>query len=638
MEKDSKEMEILYEDIVLFHKGMHYKCYKFMGAHFKKENGINGYRFTVWAPNAKEVRVVGDFNRWNGDKHGMVKISKGGLWSIFIPDIKHNEIYKFEILGKNNTIYLKADPYGFFSEKRPNTASITVKPHEYIWNDEKWITIRKEIDADACPINIYEVHMGSWKRDKHGEFLSYKELARLLPKYVKKMGYTHVEIMPLMEHPLDDSWGYQVTGYYSPTSRFGKPSDFKYFIDCCHRMGIGVILDWVPGHFCKDAHGLYKFDGTSLYEYKDVIKAENLGWGAANFDLGKAEVKSFLISNALYWIKEFHVDGLRVDAVANMIYLDYGKECGQWHPNSNGGNENLEAIQFTKELNERISKEEPKALIIAEESTSWPMVTGKVENGSLGYKLKWNMGWMNDILKYMELDSSMKKYNHNLITFSLMYAYSENFVLPISHDEVVHGKKSLIDKMWGDYWNKFAGFRAFLAYMYCHPGKKTLFMGSEFAQFIEWRFYEELQWKLLSFEMHAKTIKFTKKLNSIYKKEKALWELDKDSEGFQWIDVNNKEQSIIIFMRKSYDIRYDLIVVCNFTPKVYYDYKIGVPYRGTYVELLNTDHEEFGGSGQVMGELLFSRDEKWHNCNYSIKVKIPPMATMILKIENIDIN
>ncbi|MEG0771960.1 1,4-alpha-glucan branching protein GlgB [Clostridium sp.] len=636
MRKSIEENYVSDYDVYLFHEGNHYESYKFMGAHFKKENNRNGYRFTLWAPNAKEVRIVGDFNNWIGDKHPITKVKETGFWSGFIPGLKENEVYKYEIITSNGDRKLKADPYGFFSEKRPNTASITLKPCNYVWKDQCWTEKRKEINSDYCPVNIFEVHLGSWRRRENGEFLSYRELAKLLPNYAKTMGYTHIEIMPLMEHPLDDSWGYQVTGYYSPTSRYGSPKDLKYFIDCCHRSGVGVILDWVPGHFCKDDHGLFRFDGSAQYEYEDPQKGENSGWGAANFDLGKPEVKSFLISNALYWLGEFHIDGLRMDAVANMLYLDYCRESHGWTPNKNGGNENLEAMVFIKELNEAINKEFPDTITIAEESTTWPKVTGKVEKEGLGFSYKWNMGWMNDMLKYMGIDPICRKHNHVLITFSLMYAYSERFILPISHDEVVHGKKSLIDKMWGDYWNKFAGFRAFLAYMYCHPGKKTLFMGNEFAQFIEWRFNEELEWHLLELDMHKKAHKFTKTLNKLYKMEPALWKLDSEPLGFQWIDVNNSNQSIIVFMRKSYDVKDTLIIICNFTPVVYYDYKIGVPFRGTYVEILNTDHKDFGGSGQVMEQVLFAQDGKWHNESYTLTVKVPPMATMILKIENID--
>ncbi len=624
-------------DIQLFHKGNHYKCYKFMGSHFTKENRRLGVRFTTWAPKAQSVVVTGSFNDWNiEEKYSLERISKDGLWSIFIPGIKEQYLYKYEITTLDGKKVLKSDPYAFYSEKRPNTASIMIKPKEFKWKDEKWVEYKNSTNVYNSPVNIYELHLGSWKRDEYGNFLSYKDMAKILPSYVKEMGYTHIELMPIMEHPLDDSWGYQVTGYYSVTSRFGDIKDFKYFVDSCHKQGIGVILDWVPGHFCKDEHGLFEFDGTPTYEYEEKSKAENEGWGAANFDLGKPEVKSFLISNALFWIKEYHIDGLRVDAVANMIYLDYDRKAGEWKPNKQGGRENLEAIEFLRELNSALFKEFPNFLMIAEESTSWPLVTRPVDSGGLGFNFKWNMGWMNDILKYFSIDPLYRKKNHNLITFSMMYNYSENFILPISHDEVVHGKKSLIDKMWGDYWNKFAGLRLFMAYMYTHPGKKTIFMGCEFAQFIEWRHYESLEWKLIDqFDSHKKTQNYFKRLNELYLNHKALWELDYDEEGFQWIDADNSNQSILVFMRKSKDPKDTLIVLCNFTPVVYYDYDIGVPYLGEYEELLNTDSEEFGGSGQIMGEKLYAKRGSWHNQKYHLTIKVPPMAALILKINSL---
>lgn len=624
------------EEINLFHKGCNYESYKFLGAHYLEIEDVSGFQFMVWAPKAKEVNIVGDFNNWCGTNHKMKKIEGKEIWYLFIPKLKENTLYKYEVITEDGQVNLKADPFGIVSEKRPNTASITKIPKKYIWKDESWMKKRKTFKIDYCPVNIYEVHLGSWKRNDKGEFLTYREIAKKLPQYAENMGYTHIELMPIMEHPLDDSWGYQVTGYYSPTSRYGTGEDLKYLIECCHEKDIGVILDWVPGHFCKDAHGLYRFDGTPQFEYEDINKSENHGWGACNFDLGKPEVRSFLISNALYWLREFHVDGLRIDAVANMLYLDYGRDDGQWTPNKFGTNENLEAAEFMKLLNTTIAKEVEDAITIAEESTVWPKITGDPKEGGLGYSYKWNMGWMNDMLRYMCLDPIYRKHNHTLITFSLMYAYSEKFILPISHDEVVHGKKSLVGKMWGDYWNKFAGLRAFLAYMYCHPGKKTLFMGNEFGQFIEWRFNEELEWHLLNLEMHSKIHKFTKTLNNIYKNERTLWELDSSPDGFKWIDVNNCNQSVIIFTRWSYDSKDVLIVVCNFTPVVYYDYRIGVPFKGAYKEIFNTDNIDFGGSGQVMEEILFSEEKVWHTQKQSLLIKVPPMATLILKPENIN--
>lgn len=622
-------------DIYLFHEGHNYESYSFMGAHYKSENRKRGVRFTTWAPKAQEVYVVGNFSSWKTKpENAMEKINDQGIWSIFIKGIDPGELYKYAIKSNEGKTVLKADPYGVQCELRPNTASIVTQPQKYRWSDKKWINKRNKTEIYKSPMNIYELHLGSWKRNEQGEFLNYREIGESLARYAKEMRYTHVELMPIMEHPLDTSWGYQVTGYYSVTSRFGTPEDFKDMINTLHKENIGVILDWVPGHFCKDEHGLYKFDGTPTYEYEDTLKAENIGWGAANFDLGRPEVKSFLISNALYWLREFHVDGLRVDAVANMLYLDYEREAGQWNPNKEGGRENLEAVIFIKELNTAIFKEFDNVLMIAEESTSWPMVTMPVDKGGLGFNFKWNMGWMNDMLKYIELDPLYRKYHHNLITFSMMYAHKENFILPLSHDEVVHGKKSLVDKCWGDYWNKFAGLRAFISYMFTHPGKKTLFMGNDFAQFIEWRYYEELEWKLIDqFEMHRKTQDFFKTLNKFYIENKALWKNDYNPEGFQWIDADNSNQSIIAFMRKTEKIEDTLIIVSNFTPVVYYNYNIGVPYPGEYIEVLNSDSESFGGSGQIIEESLFSQEGTWHNQKQYIKLKVPPMATVILKLK-----
>lgn len=633
-----KQLPIPEIDVYLFHEGKHYESYKFMGAHYQKEGRHNGVRFTTWAPKAKAIKVVGNFNEWKEETgYELKKISDNGLWTVFVPGLKEKELYKFAVTFQNGKTVLKADPYGVYTEMRPNTASIILKDIHYDFKDSEWIEKRNNTDIYKSPVNIYEVHLGSWRRNEEGEFLTYRKLAQLLPEYVREMGYTHIEIMPLMEHPLDASWGYQVTGYYSVTSRFGTPQDFKYFVDCCHKVGIGVIMDWVPGHFCKDEHGLYKFDGTSTYEYEEESRAENKGWGAANFDLGRPEVKSFLISNALFWLREFHIDGLRVDAVANMLYLSYGRKKGEWIPNRYGGDENIEAIEFLRELHKAVFKEFSNILMIAEESTSWPMVTKPAFLGGLGFNFKWDMGWMNDMLKYVQIDPIYRKNNQSKITFSMMYNHLENFILPISHDEVVHGKKSLIDKMWGDYWTKFAGLRLFIVYMLCHPGKKTLFMGNEFAQFIEWRYYEELEWKLINqFEMHRKTHNFFKRVNHFYKEERALWELDYDSRGFQWIDPDNAEQSVVVFMRRTENPEDTLIVVCNFTPVVYYDFNIGVPYLGEYIEVFNSDGEEFGGSNQIMGETLVSKDKPWHNQEYTLTIKVPPMAALILKVLKIN--
>ena len=621
------------DDLYLFHEGRNYNAYNFMGAHFTSENRKRGVRFTVWAPRAKNIFLVGDFSNWElKEKNKLERINETGLWSIFIPRLKEGIKYKYHIEQEDGKSVLKADPYGVYSEVRPNTASILCEKTKIRWTDKKWLNKREETNYFESPINIYELHLGSWKRKEDEEFLSYDELSIILPKYVKKMGYTHVEFMPLNEHPLDASWGYQVTGYYSVTSRYGDIRGLKRLINALHKEDIGVILDWVPGHFCKDIQGLYMFDGTPTYEYEENWKANNKGWGTFNFDLGKPEVKSFLISNAFYWINEFHIDGLRVDAVSNMLYLNYGRNHGEWVPNIYGGNENLEAIQFIKELNNAIKIYSKGVITIAEESTSWPNVTNAIEYGGLGFDFKWNMGWMNDTLEYNELDPIYRKYHHNKLTFPMMYHHSEKFILPISHDEVVHGKKSLIDKMYGDYWNKFSNLRAYMAYMYGHPGKKLMFMGCEFGQFIEWREYEELEWKLIDkFDMHRKTHNFFKDLNNFYKNNSELWELDYDQDGFQWIDADNNEQSIYIFIRKSKNIEKHKIFVCNFTPMVYYDFNIGVPEKGVYREVFNTDKKEYGGSGQVIKGNLFSKEGWCHNQPYTLTIKVPPMAVAVFE-------
>ncbi|EOU1111002.1 1,4-alpha-glucan branching protein GlgB [Clostridium perfringens] len=632
--KTQLENKIFNEDeLYLFHEGRNYNAYNFMGAHFTSENRKRGVRFTLWAPRAKNIFLVGDFSNWETkEENKLNKINETGLWSIFIPRLKEGIKYKYYIEQEDGKAVLKADPYGIYSEVRPNTASILCEKTKIRWSDKKWLNKREATNYFESPINIYELHLGSWKRKDEDEFLSYDELSVVLPKYVKEMGYTHVEFMPLNEHPLDASWGYQVTGYYSVTSRYGDIKGLKRLINALHKNDIGVILDWVPGHFCKDEQGLYMFDGTPTYEYEEKWKADNKGWGTFNFDLGKPEVKSFLISNAFYFINEFHIDGLRVDAVSNMLYLNYGRNHGEWIPNIYGGNENLEAIQFIKELNEAIKTYSKGVITIAEESTSWPNVTNDTEYGGLGFDFKWNMGWMNDTLEYNELDPIYRKYHHNKLTFPMMYNHSEKFILPISHDEVVHGKKSLIDKMQGDYWNKFANLRAYMAYMYGHPGKKLMFMGCEFGQFIEWREYEELEWKLIDkFDMHRKTHNFLKDLNNFYKNNSELWELDYDGDGFQWIDADNNEQSIYIFIRKSKNVEKYKIFVCNFTPMVYYDFNIGVPEKGVYREIFNTDKKEYGGSGQVIKGNLFSKEGWCHNQPHTLTIKVPPMAVSVFE-------
>ncbi len=621
------------ENIKKFKKGQSYDSYKFMGSHITTYEKNKGVSFTVWAPNAKEVYLVGEFNNWNNKSHPMNNINNSGIWNIFIKDVIIGQAYKYNVIGCDNISRLKSDPYANYSQKRPETASIVYEDLNYKWKDSKWQKSKKDNNPNNKPLNIYEVNLGSWKRKWDGEYFSFKELYEMVD-YVKDMGYTHIEIMPITEHPLDESWGYQTVGYYSVTSRHGTPDEFKAFVDKCHKSNIGVILDFAYSHFCKDEHGLYKFDGSSQYEYSDPLKAENVGWGTAHFDLGKPEVNSFLISNVMYWFNEFHIDGIRVDAVSSMLYLDY--DIGQWKPNKYGGRENLEAIDFLKRFTEIIYRYIENPLIIAEESTSWPMVTGPTYSGALGFTYKWNMGWMNDTLKYMEMDPIYKKYHHDLITFSFMYAFSENFILPLSHDEVVHGKKSLLDKMPGDPWQKFANLRTLYAYYMIHPGKKLLFMGSEFAQGLEWRYAYGLEWELLEYEPHIKMQEYIKDLNHFYKNEKAMYEIDNSYEGFDFIDPHNNDQSIIVLMRKGKNPKDFVIAVINFTPVVYYDYKVGVPYPGTYQEVFNSDDKKYWGSNQVMKESeLVSKNEKWHNKNYHINIKVPPLGAIFIKGKDI---
>ncbi|MFH5903032.1 1,4-alpha-glucan branching protein GlgB [Clostridium perfringens] len=632
--KVSKDESLLSFD--LFLEGKEHSAYKFMGAHFITENRKRGVRFTTWAPRASKIYVIGDFNNWElKEEYSMKKINERGIWSLFLPKLEEGIKYKFAVVNEcgNNTVY-KADPYAFKSELRPNTASVLTKIKSFRWGDKRWLNKREKEGLDNKPMNIYELHLGSWKR-KDGEFMTYEEISEVLVEYVKEMGYTHVEFMPINEHPLDASWGYQGVGYYSVTSRYGDLNGLKALINKLHKNNIGVLLDWVPSHFCKDEHGLFMFDGSPTYEYGAWWKANNEGWGTCNFDLGRPEVKSFLFSNAMYWINEFHIDGLRVDAVSNMLYLDYGREYGEWEPNIYGGNGNLEAIAFLKELNTIIKKEGKGAITVAEESTSWEGITKPVEEDGLGFDYKWNMGWMNDTLSYIELDPIYRKYQHNKMNFSMMYNYSEKFILPISHDEVVHGKKSLINKMWGDDWKKYAGLRLYASFMMGHPGKKLMFMGCEFGQFVEWREWEELQWNVIEeFDIHKKTQEYFKALNHFYLENSSLWSLDYEEEGFKWIDADNSEESVLSFIRIGKNKKEKLIFICNFTPEVYYDFKVGVPELGEYVEVFNSDSLEFGGAGNIMGDsILKATEESFKDFDYSISVKVPPLGTLVLKVK-----
>ena len=617
--------------LYLFNQGTNYHSYKMLGAHLLKKDGVEGTRFAVWAPNARRVSVVGDFNRWDGRAHVMNRLGDSGVWELFIPGVKEFDLYKYEIENYYGQVVLKADPYAFYSELRPCTASVVYDLYRYKWRDDEWMCQRAATPVYDKPMLIYEVHLGSWRRKVGNRFLSYRELAEELIPYVKDMGYTHIELLPVAEHPYDGSWGYQTTGYYSVTSRYGTPEDFMFFVDECHLAGIGVIVDWVPAHFPRDGHGLIRFDGTALYEHEDPRRGEHPHWGTLIFNYGRNEVRSFLISNAVFWFDVYHVDGLRVDAVASMLYLDYGKSWGEWLPNRYGGKENLEAIEFMRKMNEVVFHYYPNVLMIAEESTAWPMVTRPVYLGGLGFNYKWNMGWMNDILRYMSLDPVYRKWHHENLTFSMVYAFSENFILPLSHDEVVHGKRSLLDKMPGDYWQKFANLRLLYGYMMAHPGKKLLFMGGEFGQFAEWKFDASLDWHLLDYEMHRKLHHYVRMLNHFYLENRALWECDHGWEGFRWIDHHDYSQSIVSFIRKGKERDDWLIAVCNFTPVVRHGYRIGVPQPGGYMEAFNSDDRSYGGSGQGNFEVIMSKEIQWHGFSHSISITVPPLAAVFFK-------
>jgi 1,4-alpha-glucan branching enzyme len=622
-------------DLYLINEGTHYKVYEKLGAHLKEINGIKGIHFAVWAPNAKRVSVIGNFNNWDGRRHQMRVLGSSGIWEIFIPELSEGEIYKFEIKSRlTNEILIKADPYAFFAELRPKSASIVYDiDNKHNWNDSEWLSSRSIKNWFESPISIYEVHFGSWKRvpEDNNRFLTYRELADELVYYVKDMGFTHIELLPITEHPHDASWGYQTIGYYAPTSRYGKPEDFMYFVDKCHQNNIGVILDWVPSHFPTDGHGLGVFDGTCLYEHEDPRKGFHPDWSTKIFNFGRREVKNFLIANALFWFEKYHIDGLRVDAVASMLYLDYSRREGEWIPNIYGGRENLEAIEFLRNLHEIIHKYHHGIYTIAEESTAWPGVTKPAYLGGLGFSFKWNMGWMNDTLEYFSKDPIYRKYHHNNLTFSLLYAFSENFILVLSHDEVVHGKKSLLNKMPGDMWQKFANLRLLISYMFCHPGKKLLFMGGEFGQWDEWNYDKSLDWHLLQYEPHTKLQKLVRDLNQIYRTERALHEKDFDYHGFEWIDFKDADNSIISFIRRAKDPNDILIIVCNFTPVQRKDYLIGVPLNCYYKEIFNSDSEIYWGSNMGNAGGVNASNIKWHSKPYSISITIPPLSLLIFK-------
>lgn len=621
------------QDIYLFNQGTHYEIYNKLGANPTVIDGVEGVLFGVWAPNAKRVSVIGEFNNWDGRRNAMRLLQNSGIWEIFVPGLKNNDKYKFEIKTSDNKLIQKADPYEKFAELRPSTSSLVYNINNYKWSDNNWLKEQAQKDKFNSPMNIYEVHLGSWKRveNDNNRFLSYLELADELIPYVKEMGYTHIEILPIEEHPFDGSWGYQVTGYYAPTSRYGNPEEFMHFIDRCHQSGIGVILDWVPAHFPKDAHALAKFDGTALYEHQNSKQGEHPEWGTLIFNYGRNEVKNFLIANALFWIEKYHIDALRVDAVASMLYLDYCKNEGEWIPNKYGGRENLEAVEFLKHLNSIIASKYPYVHIIAEESTSWEGVTTKVEEGGLGFTLKWNMGWMNDFLEYVELDPIYKKYHHYNMTFASTYAYSEKFVLVLSHDEVVHGKKSMLDKMPGDLWQKFSNLRAAYGFFMTHPGKKLLFMGGEFGQFIEWNENRPLDWFLLEYDHHKQMQDYVKELNKTYLNSKSLWQKDFDGFGFEWIDADNKDRSIYSFIRRGETKEDTLVVVCNFTPNTDELFRIAVPFEGNWQEILNSDDIKFGGSGVVNSNVLKSEKILCNNRENSVALRLAPLSVTILK-------
>jgi 1,4-alpha-glucan branching enzyme len=619
-------------DLHLLNEGTHWKSYERLGAHPRTIDSIEGVNFAVWAPNASSVSIIGDFNQWDARRHAMRKHLPSGFWELFVPGMKAGTLYKYRIKNGDQE-YEKSDPYGFAAEVPPRTASKVVDLDNYVWHDGEWVSNRRRTGALDAPMSIYEVHLGSWRRpeDDPSRWLTYRELAHQLVEYVKMMGYTHVELLPINEHPFSGSWGYQPVGYFAPTSRYGSPEDFMYFVDHCHRNGIGVIIDWVPAHFPRDGHGLARFDGTCLYEHADPRQGEHRDWGTLIFNYGRHEVRNFLLSNALFWIEKYHIDGLRVDAVASMLYLDYSREPGDWIPNEFGGRENLAAVSFLKTLNEQIHLQHPGVLTIAEESTAWPSVSRPTYLGGLGFSLKWNMGWMNDTLRYMRHEPVHRKYHHDELTFSLIYAFTENFVLPLSHDEVVHGKGSLLDQAPGDLWQKFANLRLLFGYMWAHPGKKVLFMGSDFGQWNEWNYDVSLQWDLLRWDSHLGLQRMVADLNQLYRREKALHEVDFDGNGFEWIDCHNYENSTLSFLRKAHDARDYVVACCNFTPVPRKLHRLGVPERCWYEEIFNSDSTFYGGSNLGNGPGLMAEDQPSHGRPHSIVLTLPPLAVVLLK-------
>ena len=622
-------------DLHLLGEGTHYRNFERLGAHLRAHEGFPGVHFAVWAPNAMRVSVVGDFNHWDGRRHMMRNLGATGVWEIFIPDLVQGEVYKYEIKSRfNGYLVQKTDPYGFAAENRPKTASVVWDINRYVWSDAEWLASRARRQALDAPMAVYEVHLGSWKRvpDEGNRFLNYRELAHDLVAHLEATHFTHIELMPINEHPFDGSWGYQPVGYFAPTARFGTPDDFMYFVDTMHAHGFGVILDWVPAHFPRDLHGLGFFDGTHLYEHEDPRLGEHRDWGTKIFNYGRPEVRNFLHGNALFLLEKYHIDGLRVDAVASMLYLDYSREPGEWLPNAFGGNENLEAIDFIKKFNELCHREHPGVLTIAEESTSWGGVSRPTYLGGLGFSLKWNMGWMNDTLRYMEKDPVYRKYEHGALTFSLIYAFHENFMLPLSHDEVVHGKHSLLDKMPGDLWQKFANLRLLYGYMWGHPGKKLLFMGCEIAQWREWSHDTSLDWHLMQWRDHQGVFRLIADLNTLYQSEPALHEVDFEWQGFEWLELHDWENSVLAFLRRGRDPGEMVIVVCNFTPIPRYDYRLGAPVGGFYRELLNTDSDIYGGSNLGNEGGVWAHPQPQAARPYEISLRLPPLGAVYLKV------
>ncbi len=632
-----KKIRVLTDfDLHLIGEGSHYKKYEKLGAHVMEIEGVKGVHFAVWAPNAKNVSLIGDFNNWNSKTHPMHSLGSSGIWELFVPGLGEGAVYKFEIRSRHNKYTAqKADPFAFYFELRPKSASIVYDLDGYRWSDGEWMEERPKTHWLDSPVSMYEVHLGSWMRatEEGSRWLNYRELAEKLIPYVKEMGYTHIQLLPVTEHPLDASWGYQPLGHFAPTSRHGKPKDFMYFVDQCHQSGLGVILDWVPAHFPADGHGLGFFDGTCLYEHADPRKGFHPDWGTKIFNYGRNEVRSFLISNALFWFEKYHIDGLRVDAVASMLYLDYSRKEGEWIPNMYGGRENLEAIDFLKRFNEVSHQYHPGVLTIAEESTAWPNVSRPTYLGGLGFSLKWNMGWMNDTLEYFSKDPVHRKYHHNNLTFSLLYAFTENFILPLSHDEVVHGKGSLLNKMPGDMWQKFAGLRSLCGFMYGHPGKKLFFMGGEIGQWDEWNFDKSLDWRLLEFEPHQGLQRFVKDLNRVYKSEPSLYEVDFDYRGFEWIDFHDVEGSAIAFLRRAKNQDDFTVFVCNFTPVPRLNYRIGVPEPGFYREILNSDSSIYWGSNMGNAGGVYAEHIPFHLRPHSVQITLPPLAVVVFKPE-----